>query len=195
MDVDTAMKTALLARLIVAPSLPLFHPLPLPSLRDPVTRGRSLRGVRPRGRHARGCRGLAVLLGACVGRVPLRVCARGSESKGARGVTLGALWPDAPPRDYPVCISCVRSSSIGALTSQHKTMHYTFWQNAPLPAKALFVSALVAKPTEAVHETGETRDVHDPRLVWVCVYIYIYINNMQCNGCRVGIGDGSGYDD
>ena len=54
----------------------------------------------------------------------------GPQSKGARRVTPGLPPPWGVPwlraATVPLCISCVRSSSVGALTSPQQTIHDTF---------------------------------------------------------------------
>ncbi|KAF8306275.1 hypothetical protein TcBrA4_0032170 [Trypanosoma cruzi] len=93
MDVDTAMKNSVISR----PSdrrtdPPSLSPSPFAFITRSCHLGGALSvGVRPRDGMRVAVAASLSLLGACVGRVPLRVCARGSESKGARGVTLGAL--------------------------------------------------------------------------------------------------------
>ncbi|KAF5213804.1 hypothetical protein ECC02_013654 [Trypanosoma cruzi] len=178
MDVDTAMKTALFH----APSdrrtePPSLSPSPLClhyAILSP--RGRSLSGRTASRRHARGCRGLAVPSGGVRWtRSAACVCTGVGEQGRARCDARRPVRLMLRRVTIPLCISCVRSSSIGALTSQQQTMHYTFCAECPLPAKALFCSALVAKPTDAVHETGEQEMSTTPRL-GVCVYIYIYMH-------------------
>ena len=53
-------------------------------------------------------------------------CVQGAVEQGGAivepGASFGAVAPAAP---IPLCISCVRSSSVGALTRQQQTMHHT----------------------------------------------------------------------
>ncbi|KAF8281860.1 hypothetical protein TcYC6_0175310, partial [Trypanosoma cruzi] len=185
MDVDTAMKTALFH----APSdrrtePPSLSPSPLPSLRDPVTSGRSLSGRTASRRHARGCRGLAVPSGGVRWTRSAACVCTGVGEQGRARVVAGALCACAPPRDYPVMHILCALSSIGALTSQHKNHALHILADAP-SAKALFVVRSSLNQQTRCTKL-ESKRCPRPPPGCVCVYIYIYYIHAHAHGCSLG---------